>query len=100
MNPSPVILRNLVIYAICIPLAFYYMITSRIVEMGGLPIGQTMSYGQMSEIFFMLVMPFFFSRLGVKKMLLIGMLAWAARYFLFAYGNSGPLVVPVSTSRT
>ncbi len=71
---------------ICIPLAFYYQITSRIVEMSGLPIGQTMSYGQMSEIFFMLVMPFFFARLGVKWMLGVGMLAWVARYALFAFG--------------
>jgi nucleoside transporter len=71
---------------ICIPLAFYYQITSRIVEMTGLPIGQTMSYGQMSEIFFMLVMPFFFVRLGVKWMLAVGMLAWVARYTLFAFG--------------
>jgi nucleoside transporter len=71
---------------ICIPLAFYYQITSRIVEMTGLPIGQTMSYGQMSEIFFMLVMPFFFVRLGVKWMLAVCMLAWVARYALFAFG--------------
>jgi len=71
---------------ICIPLAFYYQITSRIVEMTGLPIGQTMSYGQMSEIFFMLVMPFFFARLGVKWMLGVGMLAWVVRYALFAFG--------------
>jgi nucleoside transporter len=71
---------------ICIPLAFYYQITSRIVEMSDLPIGQTMSYGQMSEIFFMLVMPFFFLRLGVKWMLAVGMLAWVARYALFAMG--------------
>jgi nucleoside transporter len=71
---------------ICIPLAFYYMIASRVVEMTGLPIGQTMSYGQMSEIFFMLVMPFFFARLGVKWMLAIGMLAWVTRYALFALG--------------
>ncbi len=71
---------------ICIPLAFYYQITSRIVEMTGLPIGQTMSYGQMSEIFFMLVMPLFFMRLGVKWMLAVGMLAWVARYALFAFG--------------
>ncbi|HIL71227.1 MAG TPA: MFS transporter, partial [Verrucomicrobia bacterium] len=46
-------------FLICIPLAFYYQIASRVVEMGGLPIGRTMSYGQMSEIFFMLIMPFF-----------------------------------------
>lgn len=71
---------------ICIPLAFYYQIASRVVEMTGLPIGQTMSYGQMSEIFFMLVMPFFFARLGVKWMLLVGMATWTLRYTLFALG--------------
>ncbi len=71
---------------ICIPLAFYYQITSRVVEMTGLPVGQTMSYGQMSEIFFMLVMPLFFARLGVKWMLAVGMLAWVVRYALFSFG--------------
>ena len=43
-------------------------------------------------MFFMLVMPWFFRRLGVKYMLLTGMAAWAARYMLFAGGNNGPLV--------
>jgi nucleoside transporter len=71
---------------ICIPLAFYYQIASRVVEMSDLPIGRTMSYGQMSEIFFMVVMPFFFVRLGVKWMLAVGMLAWVTRYALFAIG--------------
>lgn len=71
---------------ICIPLAFYYQIASRVVEMGGLPIGQTMSYGQMSEIFFMLIMPLLFLRLGVKWMLAVGMLAWVVRYSFFAFG--------------
>jgi MFS family permease len=51
-----------------------------------------MTYGQMSEIFFMLLMPFFFARLGVKYMLLVGMAAWTARYVLFAYGNAGDLM--------
>ena len=41
----------------------------------------------------MLVMPFFFARLGVRKMLLAGMLAWFARYLLFAFGNSTSLVL-------
>ncbi|MGJ8696932.1 MAG: MFS transporter [Verrucomicrobiaceae bacterium] len=77
---------------ICIPLAFYYQITSRVVEMVGLPIGQTMSYGQMSEIFFMLVMPFFFTRLGVKWMLAVGMACWVLRYFLFAFGAPDQVV--------
>ena len=71
---------------ICIPLAFYYQIASRVVEMTALPIGLTMTYGQMSEILFMLVMPFFFKRLGVKWMLAVGMLAWVVRYGLFAFG--------------
>ena len=71
---------------ICIPLAFYYQIASRVVEHVGLPIGTTMSYGQISEIFFMVVMPFFFARFGVKWMLAIGMLAWVLRYGLFAIG--------------
>ena len=55
-------------------------------ELDELPIGTTMSYGQISEIFFMIVMPFFFARLGVKWMLAIGMLAWVVRYGLFAVG--------------
>jgi nucleoside transporter len=73
---------------ICIPLAFYYQIASRVVEMVDLPIGLTMSYGQISEILFMLLVPVMLVRLGVKKMLAIGMLAWAVRYGLFAYGAS------------
>ncbi len=73
-------------FLICIPLSFYYQIASRVVEMSGLPIGQTMSFGQMSEIFFMLIMPFFFARLGVKWMLGVGMIAWVLRYALFAFG--------------
>ena len=73
---------------ICIPLAFYYQIASRVVELTQMPIGTTMSYGQISEIVFMLVMPLFFKRLGVKWMLAIGMLAWVARYGLFAIGAS------------
>lgn len=88
---------------ICIPLAFYYQIASRVVEMAdftsfgtfqtlastlgfGDAIAAVMSFGQISEIFFMIVMPFFFARLGVKWMLAVGMLAWVTRYALFAFG--------------
>lgn len=71
---------------ICIPLAFYYQITSRVVEMTGMSVGTTMPWGQISEIVFMLLMPIFFVRLGVKWMLAVGMLAWVIRYTLFSYG--------------
>ena len=53
-------------------------------------VASKMTFGQMSEIGFLLVMPFFFARLGIKRMLLIGMLAWTLRYVLFAFGNTGP----------
>ena len=51
-----------------------------------------MTLGQGSEIFFMILMPFFLVRFGVKKMLLIGMLTWTIRYLLFAFGNAGDAI--------
>ncbi len=77
---------------ICIPLAFYYSFANLFLnEKGFANAAGKMTLGQLSEVFFMLVMPFV--RLGVKKMLLVGMLAWAARYLFFAYGNASDLVV-------
>src|SRR5499427_10177020 len=80
-------------FLICIPLQFYYTFTNPFLnELNLTNAAGKMTFGQMSEIFFMLVMPWFFRRLGVKYMLLAGMGAWAARYILFASGNNGPLV--------
>lgn len=77
-------------FLICIPLQFYYVWANRFLnEIGVENAAGKMTYGQMSEIFFMLVMPLLLLRLGVKYMLLIGMAAWAARYVLFAYGRPG-----------
>ena len=78
---------------ICIPLAFYYNFTNLFLnEQGIANAAGKMTLGQGSEVFFMLVMPIFFVRLGVKKMLLVGMAAWAGRYVLFAFGNPTDLV--------
>jgi nucleoside transporter len=74
-------------FLICIPLAFYYQLAERTVTQAGIANPPfKMTFGQMSEIFFMLVMPWFFARLGVKWMLLVGMAAWVVRYALFALG--------------
>ena len=80
-------------FLICIPLQFYYAFANLFLnELHVTNAAGKMTLGQMSEIFFMLVMPWFFRRLGVKYMLLVGMAAWTARYVLFAYGNGGDLV--------
>ncbi len=76
--------------AICIPLAFYYNFTNPFLnEVGMDSAAGKQSLGQMSEFLFMLLMPLFFARLGVKKMLALGMLAWVIRYIFFAYGDVG-----------
>jgi MFS family permease len=50
-----------------------------------------MTIGQASEVLFLLLLPVFFNRFGFKKTILVGMLAWAVRYVLFAFGNAGDL---------
>ncbi len=75
---------------ICIPLAFYYQETNIFLnEVGVQNAAGKMTMGQMSETIFLFLMPLFFMRLGVKKMLLIGMLAWVIRYLCFGFGDAG-----------
>jgi len=70
---------------LCIPLAAYYNFTQIFLgDAGVTKIAATQSLGQMSEVVFMLLMPLLFVRLGVKKMLMLGMAAWVVRYALFA----------------
>lgn len=74
-------------FLICIPLAAYYNYTQIYLGASGFTnIAGTQTLGQMSEVIFMLLMPLFFARLGVKWMLLVGMFAWVLRYGLFALG--------------
>jgi nucleoside transporter len=80
-------------FLLCIPLQFYYAFTNLFLnEVGVDKAAAKMTMGQMSEIFFMVLMPFFLVRLGVKKMLLIGMATWTIRYVLFAFGDAGSAI--------
>ena len=77
---------------ICIPLAFYYQLANPFLTANGMenPTGK-MTIGQASEVLFLLALPVFFKKFGFKKTILVGMLAWAVRYLLFAFGNAGEL---------
>ena len=77
---------------ICIPLAFYYQNANPFLSNIGVanPTGK-MTIGQASEVIFLLLLPVFFKKYGIKKTILVGMFAWALRYALFAYGNAGEL---------
>ena len=78
---------------ICIPLAFYYNFTNLYLnEIGVRSAAAVQSLGQLSEALFLLIMPLMLKKLGVKRTLLIGMLAWALRYALFAFGDAGSLL--------
>jgi nucleoside transporter len=73
----------------CIPLNFYYSFAGQFLgEVGLENVAGKMTLGQMSEIGFMLLMPFFLMRLGVKYMIIFGLAAWIMRYMFFAYGNA------------
>ena len=73
----------------CIPLSFYFQSANGFLkEMGVSNSEGVMTLGQVSEIFFLLLVPYFFRKLGVKKMLMIGMCFWVLRYILFANADA------------
>ena len=75
---------------VCIPLSFYYGFANAFLnEIGMQSAASKMILGQISEGVFILAIPFLFNRIGVKKMLMMGMVAWMLRYICFAYGNIG-----------
>jgi nucleoside transporter len=73
---------------VCIPLSFYFGFANLFLNQSGMQnAAGKMVMGQISEALFILAIPFLFNRIGVKKMLLIGMTAWILRYLCFAFGN-------------
>ncbi len=75
---------------ICIPLAFYYQHANQFLNETGMKAAAgKMTFGQISEVLFMLLLPLFLRKYGIKKTLLVGILAWIIRYVLFAFGDTG-----------
>jgi nucleoside transporter len=75
---------------VCIPLNFYYTFANGfLTEIKFQDATFRMTYGQMSEVLFMVAMPWFLQSLGVKKIIALGLVAWIVRYLCFAYGDSG-----------
>ena len=73
---------------ICIPLSFYYSFANVFLnDLGMEGAAGKMIYGQISEAIFILAIPFLYYRLGVKNILIIGIAAWALRFFFFANGD-------------
>lgn len=85
--------RNFFAFFICsfmfsMPLAFYYIFANGfLTEVGMSNATGWMTLGQFSEIFFMLALPFFTKRYGIKKVLLLGLFTAVIRYGFFAYGS-------------
>lgn len=85
LNSRPFIIFILGLLLISVPFASYFTYVPVYLKAAGLADpGFKMTFGQMSEIVFLLALPWFFSKFGLKWVMLIGMIAWALRYGLYA----------------
>ena len=78
-------------FLICVPLSFYFTWTSAFLsEMNVADYASKMTLGQVSEVGFLLLLPILLPFLGAKRIMILGMAAWAARFALFAYFHEQP----------
>jgi len=90
LRDKPYLIFFIAAILVCIPLSFYYGFANTFLnELSFSQAAGKMTLGQVSEAVFILAIPFLFNRIGVKNMLLLGMIAWILRYVFFAYGDTG-----------
>ena len=93
MNNRSFAILSISALLITLPFAMYHPFTNMYLnELGVKNVAGKMTLAQMSEVIFMLMIPFLFVRLGIKKLLLVGMIAWVVRYLLFMFGNNDSLI--------
>lgn len=78
---------------VCIPLSFYYSFTNAFLTQVGMENATgKMTMGQMSEVLFLVLLPLFYKRLGIKNILVVAMMAWMIRFLCFGFGNVDGLI--------
>ncbi len=89
LKNKPYLIFFIAAVLVCIPLSFYYGLANLFLTQAGMENATAkMTMGQVSEGLFILAIPLLFNRIGVKNMIIIGMIAWILRYIFFAYGNN------------